>query len=91
MDAWIKEVLRLTFEELDPASLPTAKNNLVLFNVLLHGLTPGGIDNYYDWFKNADPLTPQTANAIIVKALDNTLVTLGVQPWGTNKRRRYPV
>ena len=86
MDAWIKEVLRLTFEELDPASLSAAKNNLGLFNVLLHGLRPGGVKNYYDWFTNADPTAPQTANAIIVKALDNTLATLGAQPWGTNKR-----
>lgn len=84
MDAWIKEVLRLTFEELDPASLSAAKNNLGLFNVLLHGLRPGGVKNYYDWFTNADPTAPQTANAIIVKALDNTLATLGVQPWGTD-------
>ena len=78
MDAWIKEVLKLTFEELD--ALPTAKNDLVLFNVLLHGLKPGGINNYYDWFKNADLTAPQTANAIIVKALDNTLATLGASP-----------
>ncbi|TSA48099.1 MAG: penicillin acylase family protein [Deltaproteobacteria bacterium] len=85
MDAWIKEVLRLTFEELD--ALSTAKINTVLFNVLLHGLMPGGIDNYYNWFQNKlDPTAPQTANAIIVKALDNTLATLGARPWGTNKR-----
>jgi len=90
MDAWIKEVLKLTFEELDPASLSATKNNTVLFNVLLHGLTPGGVNNYYDWFTNADPTAPQTANAIIVKALDNTLVTLGVQPWGANKRNVIP-
>ena len=90
MDAWIKEVLRLTFEELDPASLSAAKNNQVLFDALLHGLTPGGIDNYYDWFKTADPLAPQTANTIIVKALDNTLTTLGAGPWGANKRGVIP-
>jgi penicillin G amidase len=86
MDAWIKEVLKLTFEELDPASLSATKDNQVLFNVLLHSLTPGGVNNYYDWFLNADATQPQTANAIIVKALDNTLVTLGPKPWGTNKR-----
>jgi len=90
MDAWIKEVLKLTFEELDPASLSAAKNNLVLFNALLHGLRPGGIKNYYDWFKNADPTAPQTANAIIVKALDNTLATLGAKPWGTGARGKIP-
>ena len=89
MDAWIKEVLRLTFEELD--ALPAAKNNQVLFNVLLHGLRPGGINNYYDWFQKTWILTaPQTANAIIVKALDNTLATLGARPWGTNDRGVIP-
>ena len=89
MDAWIKEVLKLTFEELD--TLPAAKNDLVLFNVLLHGLMPGGIDNYYNWFQNKlDPTAPQTANAIIVKALDNTLTKLGASPWGTNKRGVIP-
>ena len=85
MDTWIKEVLNLTFEELNV--VPAAKNNLVLFNVLLHGLNPGGIDNYYNWFQNKlDPTAPQTADAIIVKALDNTLAALGAKPWGTNKR-----
>ncbi|MBM4314846.1 MAG: penicillin acylase family protein, partial [Deltaproteobacteria bacterium] len=91
MDAWIKEVLRLTFEELDVnATLQTAKNDLVLFNVLLHGLRPGGVSNYYNWFKNADPAAPQTANAIIVKALDNTLAALGAKPWGTGARGKIP-
>lgn len=83
MNAWIKEVIKLTFEELDPVG---GKNDTVLFNVLLHGLRPGGVNNYYDWFQNADPLAPQTANTIIVKALDNTLAALGAVPWGTNKR-----
>lgn len=87
MDAWIKEVLNLTFEELElNATLRTAKNNQVLFDVLLHGLKPGGVKNYYDWFQNSDPAAPQTANAIIVKALDNTLTALGASPWGANKR-----
>ena len=52
MDAWIKEVLKLTFEEL--ASPLPAQSNQVLFNVLLHGLKPGGVVNYYNWFQNAD-------------------------------------
>jgi penicillin amidase len=88
MDAWIKEVIKLTFEELDAnATLLIAKENQVLFNTLLHGLTTGGINNYYDWFQNAsDPTAPQTANAIIVEALDNTLAALGAQPWGTAQR-----
>jgi penicillin amidase len=87
MDAWIKEVIKLTFEELDAnAALQKAKSDAVLFNVLLHGLATAGVTNYYNWFQNATPGTPQTANAIIVKALDNVLATLGAQPWGTAKR-----
>jgi len=86
MDAWTKEVLNLTFEELN--ACPLAQDNMRLFNVLLHGLGTGGtgITNYYNWFHNADSTAPQTANAIIVKALDNTLATLGTRPWGTNAR-----
>ncbi len=85
MDAWIKEVITLTFEELN--AFPTAIDDLVLFNVLLHGIRSGGLTNYYNWFQNtSDPTAPQTANAIIVKALDNVLATLGAQPWGANAR-----
>ncbi|HLZ18309.1 MAG TPA: penicillin acylase family protein [Smithellaceae bacterium] len=84
MDAWIKEVLNLTFEELD--AFPTAKNKTVLFNVLLHGLQSGSIRNYYDWFQNlSNPSAPQTADAIIVKALDNTLAALGTRPWNVDR------
>jgi penicillin amidase len=90
MDAWIKEVINLTFEELDAhATLQKAKIDGVLFNVLLHGLRTGGsgITNYYNWFQNlSTPAAPQTANAIIVKALDNVLATLGFTPWGVGKR-----
>ncbi len=92
MDAWIKEVIKLTFEELDVnATLLKAKSDSVLFNTLLHGLTTGGVNNYYNWFQNtSDPLAPQTANAIIVEALDNVLAALGAQPWGTAQRGVIP-
>jgi penicillin amidase len=87
MDAWIKEALKLTFEELDAnTTIQKAKTDYVLFNTLLHGLTVGEINNYYNWFQNADPTAPQTADAIIVKALDNALALLGAQPWGLDKR-----
>jgi penicillin amidase len=92
LDVWIKEVIRLTFEELDfdgdPATPLAEPNMAVLFNVLLHGLRTGGsgITNYYNWFQNADGTAPQTANAIIVKALDNVLATLGGTPWGVGQR-----
>jgi penicillin G amidase len=84
IDTWIDEVLRLTFEELDV--VPSAKDRQVLFDVLIHGLSPGGLDNAYNWFQNADPSAPQTADAIIVEALDNTLAALGAMPWGDGER-----
>ncbi len=85
MNQWISEVLHLTFED----ELGTGQNRVVLFNVLLHGLTGYGssINNLYNWFQNqTDETAPQTAQGIILKALDNTLDTLGAQPWGTAQR-----
>lgn len=78
MDAWIDEVLKLTFEELDPLG---GQNDQVLFNVLLHDLLPGGIENYYDWYLPYD-----SYDDIIVAALDNVLDVLGNSPWGTGER-----
>ena len=95
MDAWIREVIRLTFEdELETVTMiwdeeHLKKNLRMLFDVLLHGLAgeSSGIVNNYNWFQNlSDPTAPQTAYDIIVKALDNVLDTLGNQPWGRNKR-----
>ncbi|NLN39326.1 MAG: penicillin acylase family protein [Smithella sp.] len=85
MDNWITEVLSLTFEELD-AMPGSAKNDRVLFNVFLHGIRPGGIGNYYNWFQNlSNPTAPQTADEIIVKALDNVLTILGARPWNVDR------
>jgi penicillin amidase len=92
MDAWIREVIRLTFEdELETISWWQWSDylNPKLFDVLLHGLAgkSSSIVNKYNWFQNlADPTGPQTADDIIVEALDNVLDTLGNRPWGTNKR-----
>jgi len=88
MDSWIREVIRLTFEdELEPigqyGSIP------ILFNVLLHGLegTSSGVVNKYNWFQNLiDPTAPQTADEIIVAALSTVLTSLGDRPWGTDAR-----
>jgi penicillin amidase len=90
MDKWIREVIRLTFED----ELGTGENKEVLFNVFLHGLPwadyglPGtALTNNYDWFRNlADPLAPQTADAIILAALDNAIAALGPRPWGMDAR-----
>jgi penicillin amidase len=78
MNAWIREVLDLTFEELIPLD---DQNDQVLFNVLLHDLLPGGIENYYDWY-----LPYNSYDEIIVEALDNVLGNLGMSPWGEDAR-----
>ncbi|MBW2631270.1 MAG: penicillin acylase family protein [Deltaproteobacteria bacterium] len=78
MDAWIREVLNLTFEELDALE---EEKEVRLFNVLLHDLLPGGIENNYDWY---EPYS--SYDEIIVEALDNVLGNLGAKPWGDNER-----
>ena len=96
-DAWIREVIRLTFQdeltfpdEMTPGATTTYSKESVnrLFNVLLHSLagSSSGIVNTYNWFANKDLTKPQTADAIIVQALDTVLVILDGQPWGTGKR-----
>jgi len=87
MDAWIDEVLRLTFED----EGVNDQRDTLLFNVLIHGLedNPDGIQNNYDWFQNLlDGGAPQTADAIIVQALDTVLANLDLnaRPWGTGAR-----
>lgn len=91
MDEWIREVIRQTFQdELNAGgqALFDKQPTHLLFNVLLHGLNPeSAIKNYYNWFANAsDAGAPQTADAIIVAALDNVLANLGERPWGTGLR-----
>lgn len=88
MNEWINAVLDLTFsdEGMDDQS------DLILFNVLLHGLeqNSNGIQNQYDWFSNLeDPFAPQTAEDIIVSALDQAISSLDPanRPWGNNGRR----
>jgi penicillin G amidase len=97
-DAWIREVINLTFlDELGASSIeynPDAepnkrwKNPQILFNVLVRALAgeDASVVNKYNWFQNADPAAPQTAEEIIVAALDNALAALGEQPWGIDKR-----
>jgi penicillin amidase len=87
MDEWIDEVLELTFADEGVDDQP----DLLLFNVLIHGLAdnPSGIQNQYDWFSNLDDAgAPQTADEIIVEALDTVLSSLDLnnRPWGTDER-----
>jgi penicillin amidase len=89
MDAWTNKVLDMTFadELTDVASQP----DVLLFNVLLHGLAKNnsGLVNKYNWFQNlSDPNAPQTSGTIIVAALDKVLADLGKKPWGTDARKK---
>ena len=89
MDAWIKEAIRLTFEDELGDDLFDGQPTNILFNVFLHGLAgpSSSVVNNYNWFQNlSDPSAPQTADAIIVASLNTTLLTLGSTPWGTDAR-----
>ena len=80
MDAWVRRVMELTFEEVDDIG------SLAAYNVLVHGLGDSSLTNLYDWFTNADETAPQTAEAIILQALDESIEALGTRPWGTDQR-----
>ncbi|MCG6963723.1 MAG: penicillin acylase family protein [Acidobacteria bacterium] len=89
-DQWIREVLRLTFEdEFAGAGMSYTSQPLgLLFNVLLHALepSPGGITNQYDWFQDVSGSgKPTNADGIIVMALDNVLAQLGPRPWAQSR------
>jgi penicillin amidase len=94
-DAWIREMINLTFlDELSGASAVYDsdsgewENPTILFNVILHGLDPEtAISNTYNWFDDiSTPGRVETAQELIVAALDNVLEMLGEQPWGTGQR-----
>ena len=88
MDAWVREVLRMTFAD-ELGALYDSQDQKLLFNVLLHGLagSGSGIVNTYNWFQNlSDAGAAQTADGIIVAALDAALADLGPSPWGANAR-----
>lgn len=75
MDAWLREVVRLTFEDelgSGTGSFFSKESTNILYNVILRGIDGR---NNYDWF------SPFTLDQIIVTALDNVLATLGARPW----------
>ena len=89
MDAWTREVVRLTFEDEFTTKTYNAQSTHLLFNVILHSFPGSSIQNQYDWFLNmADPTAPQTFDDIVVQALDNVLNNLDwdARPWGTGQR-----
>jgi len=87
MEAWISEVMRLTFED-EFMSIGMVWNEVspisVNFNVLLRALAGGdaALPTLYDWFQ--DKLgtgKPTTAEGIIIQALDNTIDSIGLGPY----------
>ena len=85
-DAWIKEVLRLTFED-EFATAGLAYNQqprTVNFNVLLRALAgaAAALPTFYNWFQDKSGSgKPETADGIIVQALDNVIATMGLGPY----------
>ncbi len=81
-DAWVDEVLRITFEDEFRAAGMSWEDEaeVVLFNVLLHALAG---QTLYDWFQDAAGTgdKPVGAEAIIVRALDNVIEHLGLGPY----------
>lgn len=98
-DAWVKEVIRLTFEdELQGAGVTiSSQGQALLFNVLLHALAGSAspVPKLVDWFADRSGSgKPTTADGIIVAALDATLAALGPQPWNRERgliRYRHPL
>jgi len=88
-DAWIKEVLRLTFEdEFTTAGLDYSdQRTYVNFNVLLRALDPAStIPIFYDWFQDKSGSgKPTTAEGLIILALDNVLADMGLGPYGAER------
>jgi len=84
-DAWIKEVMRLTFEDefmmagMDYADQRTTVN----FNVLLRALDPNSaLPTYYNWFQDKSGSgKPTTPEELIVLALDNVIADIGLGPY----------
>jgi len=80
-DAWVREVLRLTFEdEFMMSGLDWTDQPMNLsFNVLLHDLAGTTL---YDWFQDRSGSgKPTTAEGIVVLALDNVIADMGLGPY----------
>ena len=87
-DAWIREVLRLTFEdEFLMAGMDfTAGFEGAEFNVLLRALAgaEASLPLYYNWFQDKTGSgKPTTAEGIILLALDNVIAEMGLGPYNT--------
>jgi penicillin amidase len=89
-DAWIREVIRLVFEdEFMMAGMDYAnESTLNLFNVLVRMLDgPGApLPALYPWFMDVTGSgKPETLPELIVMALDNVLADMGLGPYGAER------
>lgn len=87
MDQWIKESIRLTFAD-ELGDLYSKEPYQNLFNIMIRAFkgNQSAVKPNYNWFQNkTDHNAPQTADKIIVAALQKTLNDLGTRPW--NKAR----
>lgn len=89
-DRWLQKVLPMVFsDEFDNEPIFGTNAYMSRTNMMLHMLDPENTVNVtYNFFSNrSDASAPQTAEAIFIKALDETLAELGEQPWGVGMRR----
>jgi penicillin amidase len=89
-DAWIREVLRLVFEDEFTASGMdwNSEQKHMLFNVLLRALAGADapLPTFYNWFQDRlDSGKPTTPEEIIVLALDNVIADIGLGPYGAER------
>ena len=98
-DAWIKEVLRLTFEDefmMAGMDVDDERDHL-LFNVLVRALqgAEAPLPTFYNWFQDKSGSgKPTTANGIIVQALDNVMASMGLGPYNAPRGEivyRHPI
>jgi len=85
-DRWINEFLRLVFEDEFTAVgyEYDERPHRILFNAALHALAGenASIVNHYNWFTDVSSSgKPETADGLILLALDNVLAELGDHPW----------
>jgi penicillin amidase len=89
-DAWIREVIRLTFEdEFAAAGMNWSdEQESILFNVLIRALAgqDAALPTLNNWF--ADRLgsgKPTDATELILLALDNVIASMGLGPYGAER------
>jgi penicillin amidase len=84
----IPKLISLTFDdELGQESPDNLVGPLYRYQNFVHSLGETGVSKSYDWFSNiTDSAAPQTADAIILAAVDEAMAELGAAPWGVDGR-----